>query len=122
VDFLTFCLRPDRAFSPPVTSAKFQSVFRELLATTRGIMYQIQYRASARKMLQRMPNNVARTVVGKIEQLAENPYAPNNNIKRLRSESRYRLRVGNWRVLYEIHDDILVIEVIKIGPRGGMYR
>jgi mRNA interferase RelE/StbE len=69
-----------------------------------------------------MPNNVARTVVGKIEQLAENPYAPNNNIKRLRSESRYRLRVGNWRVLYEIHDDILVIEVIKIGPRGGMYR
>lgn len=69
-----------------------------------------------------MPRNVAKTVVGKINQLAENPYAPNNNITRLTGEPGYRLRVGNWRVLYEIDDDILGIEIIKIGPRGGVYR
>ena len=85
-------------------------------------MYRIRYRSSAVKILRRMPSNVAKTVVGKINQLAENPYAPNNNITQLTGESGYRLRVGDWRVLYEIDDDTLVIEIIKIGPRGGVYR
>ena len=85
-------------------------------------MYQIRYRSSATKMLQRMPNNIAKTVVGKINQLAQNPYAPNNNITRLTGEPGYRLRVGDWRVLYEIHDETLVIEILKIGTRGGVYR
>ena len=85
-------------------------------------MYRIQYRLSVVKILRRLPRNVAKTVVGKINQLAENPYAPNNNITRLTGEPGYRLRVGDWRVLYEIDDDTLVIEIIKIGPRGGVYR
>ena len=85
-------------------------------------MYRIRYRSSAVKILRRMPSNVAKTVVGKINQLAENPYAPNNNITQLTGKSGYRLRVGDWRVLYEIDDDTLVIEIIKIGPRGGVYR
>ncbi len=73
-------------------------------------------------MLRRMPRNVAKTVVRKIDQLAVSPYAPNNNVTRLKGEEGYRLRVGDWRVLYEIHDDVLVIEIIKIGSRGGVYR
>ena len=73
-------------------------------------------------MLQRMPKNVVRTIIRNIKQLAENPYAPNNNITRLRGKSRYRLRVGDWRVLYEIDDDLHIIEVIKIGTRGGVYK
>ena len=88
----------------------------------KGIMYQIRYRSSAAKILQRMPNNIAKTIVRKINQLAENPYAPNNNVTRLTSEPGYRLRVGDWRVLYEIHNDTLIIEILKIGPRGGVYR
>ena len=85
-------------------------------------MFKVQYRASAAKMLRRMPRNVAKTVVRKIDQLAVSPYAPNNNVTRLKGEEGYRLRVGDWRVLYEIHDDVLVIEIVKIGPRGGVYR
>ena len=73
-------------------------------------------------MLRRMSNNVAKTIVRKINQLAENPYAPNNNVTRLTGELGYRLRVGDWRVLYEIRDDMLIIEIVKIGPRGGVYR
>lgn len=68
-----------------------------------------------------MPSNVARTIVRRINQLAEEPYAPNNNVTRLTGESGYRLRVGDWRVLYELHDDTRVLEIIKIGPRGGVY-
>ena len=73
-------------------------------------------------MLQRMPKNVVRTIIRNIKQLAANPYAPNNNITRLRGKSRYRLRVNDWRVLYGIDDDLRIIEVIKIGTRGGVYR
>ena len=85
-------------------------------------MYQIRYRSSAAKMLQRTSSNMAKTIVRKINQLAENPYASNNNVTRLTGESGYRLRVGNWRVLYESHDDMLIIEIVKIGPRVGVYR
>ena len=85
-------------------------------------MYKVRYRASATKMLRRMPRNLAKTVVRKIDQLAVSPYTPNNNVTRLKGERGYRLRVGDWRVLYEIHDDVLVIEIIKIGPRGDVYR
>ena len=73
-------------------------------------------------MLQRMPRNIAKTVVRKIDQLAESPYAPNKNVARLKGERGYRLRVGDWRVLYEIRDNNLVVEIIKIGPRGGVYQ
>ena len=85
-------------------------------------MYKVRYRAGATKTLRRMPNNVAKTIVRKIDQLAKSPYAPNNNVTRLKGVRGYRLRVGDWRVLYEIHDDVLVVEIIKIGPRGGIYR
>ncbi len=85
-------------------------------------MNKVLYRASATKMLRRMPRNVAKTVVLEIDQLAVSPYAPNNNVTRLKDEEGYRLRVGDWRVLYEIRDNVLVIEIIKIGPRGGVYR
>ena len=69
-----------------------------------------------------MPSNLPKTVARKIDQLAVSPYAPNNNVTRLKGEQGYQLRVGDWRVLYEIRDDVLIIEIIKIGPRGGVYR
>ncbi len=57
-------------------------------------MYKVQYRASVAKILRRMPRNVAKTVVRKIDQLAVSPYAPNNNVTRLEGEEGYRLRWG----------------------------
>jgi mRNA interferase RelE/StbE len=51
-----------------------------------------------------------------------NPYAANNNLKRLHGRDGYRLRVGDWRVLYELQDDRLVMLVLEVGPRGGIYR
>jgi mRNA interferase RelE/StbE len=57
----------------------------------------------------------------KIEQLAADPHAPNNNVKRLRGESAYRLRVGDWRVLYRLEKARLVILVLKIRPRSSAY-
>ena len=85
-------------------------------------MYEIEYQQQAIKALLKMPRNTARLVKEKIEHLARSPYAVNNNVKRLEGVDGYRLRVGDWRVLYEIVDDRLVIVVVKIKPRGDAYK
>ncbi|MEW6429575.1 MAG: type II toxin-antitoxin system RelE/ParE family toxin [Thermodesulfobacteriota bacterium] len=85
-------------------------------------MYSIEFSKQARRALTEMPRNTARTISGKILALAEDPHAPGNNVKRLAGCQEYRLRVGDWRVIYALHDAVLVIEVIKIKPRGEAYR
>ena len=49
------------------------------------------------------------------------PYAPNNNLTKLQGREAYRLRVGDWRVIYELHDEGLVMVILEVGPRGGVY-
>lgn len=85
-------------------------------------MYKIEYQHQAIKSLLKMPRNTARLIRDKIEHLALAPYAPNNNAKRLEGIGGYRLRVGDWRVLFEIVDEKLVIVVVKIKPRGDAYK
>jgi mRNA interferase RelE/StbE len=67
-----------------------------------------------------MPRNIADTIRKKITALAVDPYAPINNAMKLQGRTGYRLRVGDWRVLYELDTDRLVILDVK--PRGGAYQ
>lgn len=69
-----------------------------------------------------MPRNTARLVLEKIEALAADPTAPNNNVKKLTNHPAYRLRVGDWRVVYTIHEHALLIAVVRIAPRGDAYQ
>ena len=69
-----------------------------------------------------MPGNLADRVRKRLDQIAANPYAKNNNVSRLQGRPGYRLRVGDWRVIYTIKDEEIVILVLKIGPRGSVYR
>ncbi len=69
-----------------------------------------------------MPRSTALLIRDKLRQLATDPHASNNNVKKLQGREGYRLRVGDWRVIYEIHDDRLIVLVLDIGPRGGIYR
>jgi mRNA interferase RelE/StbE len=66
-----------------------------------------------------MPKNTALTILRKIEALALSPYAKNHNIKELKGLEGFRLRVGDWRILYQIHNNILQIYIVTIAPRGG---
>ena len=66
-----------------------------------------------------MPLNLAETVRARIAALALDPYAPNNNATKLQGREGYRLRVGDWRVLYELEKDRLI--VLDVRPRGGAY-
>ena len=85
-------------------------------------MYVVQLGKQPTKALRKMPLKDARRIVAKLEQVAKEPYAANNNISKLQNRSGYRLRVGDWRIIYEIHNKELVIMVVKIAQRGEVYK
>ena len=85
-------------------------------------MYTIMLKRQARKALMKMPSNAVALIKQKLDLLRQDPYAPNNNVKKLNGIEGYRLRVGNWRVIYQIKDDQLEILVVKIGARGEVYQ
>jgi mRNA interferase RelE/StbE len=69
-----------------------------------------------------MPRNTAQLIREKMEQVAINPFAPISNAKKLQGRPGYRLRIGDWRVIYEINKDEVIIIVMKIAPRGEVYK
>lgn len=83
-------------------------------------MHTIRYTAAALKALRRMPRNVADLIRQKVQEVAADPAAA-RNVKKLKGRDGYRLRVGDWRVVYDIEDGVLVLIVIDVGPRGGIY-
>ena len=85
-------------------------------------MFSIEYSKAARKALKAMPRNTARLVMEKIEALAADPLVQNNNVKKLTNHPGYRLRIGDWRVVYTIHEQALLIAVVRIAPRGDVYQ
>ncbi len=85
-------------------------------------MYKIIFAKEAQKALLRLPKNTAVLVRQKLEQLAIDPYAQITNAKKLQNRSGYRLRIGDWRVIYEIQNDELIVLVLKIAQRKEVYR
>ena len=85
-------------------------------------MHKIVYTTQAAKSLLKMPRNTAQRIREKLELLAADPFAPLPNVTKLQGRPGYRLRVGDWRIIYEINEDSVVIVVLKIAPRGEVYR
>ena len=77
-------------------------------------------RAAARD-LKKLPSDLRHRVDERIMALADEP-RPRGVEKLSGSECSYRLRVGDYRILYEIHDEVLHVLVVKIGHRRGVYR
>lgn len=72
--------------------------------------------------LRSMPSNTERTTIGKIEALAANSIAPNSNLTALRGFDGFRLRLGDWRVLYTANTETKTLAIAAIVPRGEAYR
>ena len=85
-------------------------------------MYKLKYRRQARNYLARLPFQIKSRIVEKLNNLKEDPEDATLNIDRLKGGEGYRLRVGQYRVLYTRHEDQLIIEVVKIRPRGDIYK
>ena len=84
-------------------------------------MYRVFTTRSFDKALARLPLNWQKRIVAKIREVAANPYSPNNNLTKLQGRDGYRLRVGDWRIIYELQDDRLVMLVLEVASRGGIY-
>jgi mRNA interferase RelE/StbE len=68
----------------------------------------------------KMPATTAQLIRGKIRQYAADPASLANNVKKLQGrEDEYRLRVGDWRVIFT--EDGVVLDVLKVSPRGSAY-
>jgi mRNA interferase RelE/StbE len=80
---------------------------------------EITYTRAAIKVLRAMPRNVADRIVAKVEDYAADPASQANNVTALKGREGIRLRVGDWRVIMR---DGIVLAVLEIGPRGGIYR
>ena len=86
------------------------------------VKYRVIYSKHAAKAMSKIPIHVMKRLRVKIMQLAEDPHASNQNVKRLKGRTEFRLRMGNWRVIYGIQDARLVIFVIKIAKREESYK
>lgn len=84
-------------------------------------MYKIFFSKKADKALRRMPRNLALKIAKKIKELANNPHGM-RNAKKLTNHPGYRLRVGDWRIVYTVNEDELIIHVINVKTRGEIYK
>ncbi len=84
-------------------------------------LYRIEIKQTARKVLSNIPLAYANRIRCAIDDLATNPF-PQGHRKLVGSESKYRIRIGDYRVIYQVENQELVIFVIRIGHRKEIYR
>jgi mRNA interferase RelE/StbE len=82
--------------------------------------YHIEFSSQALRDLEKAPAHAAARAAAKIKALAENP-RPSRCRKLQGFERRYRVRVGDWRVIYDIYDKALHIIIVSFPPRGSAY-
>jgi mRNA interferase RelE/StbE len=68
-----------------------------------------------------LPTDIKLRLESKIQELAIEP-RPDGVAKLKNGENRYRIRVGDYRILYQIFDDILIVTVVRVGHRSEVYR
>ena len=83
--------------------------------------YAVEFTQEAEQQIAALPAKIGRQVLQKAERLATNPRPPRH--KRLATaEHLYRVRSGDYRILYQIDDDRVLVLVVKVGNRRDIYR
>jgi mRNA interferase RelE/StbE len=85
------------------------------------LKYRIEVKRSAAKALKKISKSNQKRISKAIDNLAEN--VPNPNTTKMKGNNPFhKIRVGDYRIIYEIQDDVLLILIIKIGHRKDIYR
>ena len=85
-------------------------------------MYQLIIKKIAKKKLQSLDTRTKLRITEQIVLLGKDPDNSCLDIKKMQGTSQYRLRVGQWRVIFDRDDNIKIISVEKIGARGDVYK
>jgi mRNA interferase RelE/StbE len=85
------------------------------------MIYSIGFRPAVLKSLKRFPKKDLVRIKKKIEELGQNLPEPNTT-KMKGNNSFHKIRTGDYRIIYEIHDDRVVILIVKIGHRKDIYK
>jgi mRNA interferase RelE/StbE len=86
-------------------------------------MYKLVYHPRVFKFLTKISKKEAKKIIEKIEILNENPLSEELNVKKLASTKRsFRLRIGNFRVIFEVDFENKIIYIHEVGFRGSIYQ
>lgn len=83
--------------------------------------WQVQLKRQPEKMLRRLPKTLTHRIDSALLALRDNPF-PANSKALIGLDNLYRLRVGDWRIVYTVKNKQLLILVIRIAPRGAAYK
>ena len=83
-------------------------------------MYALDIERAALKSLSKISRPYQDKIITAIEKLKNNPRPA--GVKKLTGRDAWRIRVGEYRIIYEIYDKSLRVLILHIGPRGGVYR
>lgn len=83
--------------------------------------WKVSLRPRAQKEFQKLPKSLQARVVSRLERLAEDPFGPGSD-KLAGHENLWRIRLGDYRIIFEPKKEILLITVIRIGDRKEVYR
>ena len=81
--------------------------------------YTIILSKRAQKQLDKLPDNITEPIIEAITGLEDSPRP--KGYKKLKGRDGYRIKVGNYRIIYDIFDDELLVDVIKLGHRKDIY-
>ena len=85
------------------------------------MLYSVEFRPAVLKTLKRLPKKDLRRIKKRVDDLAEN--LPDPNTTKMKGDNAFhKIRSGDYRIIYEIHNDRLVILVVKIGHRKDVYK
>lgn len=83
------------------------------------VKYSIVLSKKAQKQLDKLPDNIANPIIESIALLEDDPRP--HGCKKLKNRDGYRIRVGDYRVIYDVFDSHLLIDIIVLGHRKDIY-
>jgi len=84
------------------------------------VVYEVYFKKSVWKDFRNIPKESVKRILSKVEGLKSNPRPA--GCEKLSGDEKYRIKQGNYRIIYSIHDKKLAVWVVKIGHRKNVYR
>lgn len=82
--------------------------------------YEIVFKQSVAKDLRQIPGKDVQRILKRIDSLADDPRPA--DMEKLSGDDKYRIRQGNYRILYTIEDSVVTVTIVKVGHRRDVYR